>query len=402
MVKPSTRRRRNIQKVKELYDKGYTSAEVSDKLSINKSTIWRWKRENRLQIAPKKYDILAFKGGKTWLAHNLAEHASIKKLERECVTDLLRFNDYFYPLVKICQVTRKTPAQLLTDFQTAEEIFLDFQTKWAEIQPGEMIERYRKAVRKFLKVNGVIMKDGAKILKGGSDSRGDYSDMHLSDREYKQGLDLLEKFGGHEFRVIFAINHEIFPRPDTLSRWVPNIDIRYTEVDGKTYDYGFCEVYEPKQKKKYKKMILEPETLKMALELPQGRPLTNLQPRSFKTKYSRYLRKFYKEVGKIDPEIKYKKGEEGYYWTERPIHSIRHSAAIKWLRRTAFNASLVSNMGWDDSKTLTQFYASTTVEQIMEAGRCWYCRPPMEKRGDSIFCSASHALAYLNGGVHAS
>ena len=68
-----------------------------------------------------------------------------------------------------------------------------------------------------------------------------------------------------------------------------------------------------------------------------------------------------------------------------------------WMRRTAFNLELVAKMGWEDTKTLSKFYARTTVKNIMQAGTCYYCRPPKTAENERLFCSAIHALAYLNG-----
>ena len=109
------------------------------------------------------------------------------------------------------------------------------------------------------------------------------------------------------------------------------------------------------------------------------------------------LREYYIEIGKIEKDTKYQKGVDGWLYLNRPIYTIRHSAAQMWMRRTAFNLELVAKMGWDDTKTLSKFYARTTVKNIMQAGTCYYCRPPQTKTAERLFCSATHALAYLNG-----
>lgn len=373
-------------------------SEISQELNIQPRTIYRW--INNLEKAGVKLPRERFEDDPNLpeflKRDNFIKLDCIEKLKRECRTDRLPFDEYLNPILKVCQYVKKHPDEFLKSFQDAEDIFLDFETAWEKTHPNQMVERHRKAMRKLLSVNGVTIKQKARVLHGSTESRGDYSDLHLSDAEFEDGLDIVERLGGFEYKAIFAINHEIFPRPETLSKWIPKVDTKYAEVNGKSIEYGACEVYEAKQEKRYKKMILDPRTIKWARELPQNKPITDLPFSKFQTEYCSILRKFYKEIGKIDDQ-KYQKGTEGYYWSNRPIYSMRHSAAVKWLRRTAFNASLVANMGWEDSKTLTQYYASTTVEQIMEAGQCWFCRPPNELKGDSIFCSATHALAYLNG-----
>ena len=115
-------------------------------------------------------------------------------------------------------------------------------------------------------------------------------------------------------------------------------------------------------------------------------------------KYAGMLREYYVEIEKMERDQVYKKGVEAWMYSNRPIYTIRHSAALMWMRRTGFNLELVAKMGWDDTKTLSKFYARTTVNNIMQAGNCYYCRPPSTETNEKIFCSASHALAYINGG----
>ena len=101
-----------------------------------------------------------------------------------------------------------------------------------------------------------------------------------------------------------------------------------------------------------------------------------MEHRRVSTTYAEMLRELYTDLGKIEPNTKYKKGVDGWLYTNRPIYAIRHSAAIMWMRRTAFNLELVAKMGWEDTKTLSKFYARTTVKNILQAGTCYYCRPP--------------------------
>ena len=106
------------------------------------------------------------------------------------------------------------------------------------------------------------------------------------------------------------------------------------------------------------------------------------------------MRDFYKDIGKINSEVTYEKGQEGWLYSNRPIYTLRHSAAMLWMSRTNFNATLVAKLGWEDPKTLSTYYAQTTVKNIMQSGMCYYCRPPQTKTNMAVFCSPTHALAY--------
>jgi hypothetical protein len=107
------------------------------------------------------------------------------------------------------------------------------------------------------------------------------------------------------------------------------------------------------------------------------------------------LRVYYTQIGKIEEGVKYEKGVHGWLYSNKPIYTLRHSSATMWLRRLAFNTGLVATMGWEDPKTLTRFYARNTVNNILQAGRCYYHNPPKTLTDISVFCSAPHCTAYL-------
>ena len=96
---------------------------------------------------------------------------------------------------------------------------------------------------------------------------------------------------------------------------------------------------------------------------------------TYERKYSKGLKTAYESIGKIDRND-YEKGEEGWLYYNRPIYTIRHSAAVHWLHRTAFDSSMVANMGWEKVDTLNQFYARSTSSDMMQKGVCYYCNPP--------------------------
>jgi len=184
-----------------------------------------------------------------------------------------------------------------------------------------------------------------------------------------------------------------------VTAWIYRLKI-YTRVSWLTsqlFRLKTCLPLGKKTKKHFDKLILNPNVLKRLTQLSKNKPIVDGDKGYKSTTYAEMLREYYTDIGKIETNIKYKKGQDGWMFFNRPIYSIRHSAALMWMRRTAFNLELVAKMGWDDTKTLSKFYARTTVKNIMQAGTCYYCRPPKVETDEMLFCSAVHALAYLNG-----
>ena len=318
----------------------------------------------------------------------------IDKFVGKCKINKLGPSRYTGRLYTICRALKIHPKELVTNFETTEQLFTDFESLWDKINPGKTTEEYRKAVRKFLTYNNITIMPHSKAIPATTDSKGDYSRVHLTNTEFTQGLDFIERKAGFEYKALYAIMHEMFPRPETLYGYTPNIEIQYAEVDGKSYPYGETEIFEKKQKKYYDKIILDPRVLKITSQLKKDVPICNKPNKVIEKTLSVVLRDFYKDIGKITEGAMYKKGIDGWLYTNRPIYTLRHSAAMLWMSRTNFNATLVSKLGWEDPKTLSTYYAKTTVKNIMQSGTCYYCRPPQTKTNMAVFCSPTHALAY--------
>ena len=318
----------------------------------------------------------------------------IKTFVEKCRINKLGPARYTGRLFTICKALKIHPKELIVNFETAEKLFLDFESLWGKINPNKTTEEYRKAIRKFLAYNKITIQPRSKAIPATTDSKGDYSRVHLNNIEFTKGLEYIEKHAGFEYKALYALTHEMFPRPETLYNYMPNIEIQYADVDGKSYPYGEASIYEKKQKKHYEKIILDPRVLKITSELKKGVPVCNKPPKTIEKTLSKVLRDFYRELGKINSEVKYEKGQEGWLYTNRPIYTLRHSAAMLWMSRTNFNATLVAKLGWEDPKTLSTYYAKTTVKNVMQSGMCYYCRPPQTKTSMAVFCSPTHALAY--------
>ncbi len=303
-------------------------------------------------------------------------------------------------LYKICSVISKHPDEFLKDIRTAQLLFLEFQEKYNKYNPEVSMGNYRKTLRKFLTTNNIVIPTTAKVLSNSSEVTNNYGKIALDDDEYRQGLRFMEKHGGKEFRALFAIHHEIFPRSDTIINWIPQFSYLNTTVNGKDYEFLECSVYENKQKKTDDKLVLRPEVIEICKNLDQNTPIISSgKPAKVKEAYAMLLRMLYEDLGKIEAKKIYSKGTDEWFYSNRPLYALRHSSAVMWMRRTGFNATLVATMGWEDPDTLTNYYARMSVRNLMQQGTCFFCNPPSNLSTNEIFCSPTHCIAYYGRDV---
>lgn len=392
-----------LKKIQE-YSSGpkpMTLDNMSELLKMPKSTIGRWRKklfDNDLlktttnigvNTPPYLFNRAAFE-----------QLDVIKNFADKCIVNKKDPGRYISPLFTMCKTIGLDPRELILSKEICESKFSLFDNAWAKLHPNKTTERYSKALRKFTDYNKDTTKFDLKesvAVPGGSQSNGDYATVHLTDKELTFQLEYLEKHYGWEIAVIVGGFHEMFPRPDAFFSWIPTLEQKWIDVNGKSYEYAEARIYEPKQEKYYEKLILDPRILKMMKELNTTKPLI---PKADRTQaenvLSDALRDVYEKLGKIEAGETYDKGQPGWLYTKRPIYTQRHSSATMWIRRTNFNYSLVASMGWEDVKTLTKFYARNTTSSIMDSGICYFCKPPKMKTDKAVFCSAPHALAYLN------
>lgn len=409
-MKKSVRSRTNkqVQMMNMLEEGDKTRDEIQKQLEIPKSTFYEWKKRiNFLKTdAGQKIVQQAMKKPiwvKPIVLDGLEQLSSTAKFEvipliRDYKNDC-RINkspDYTTNIFKICNITQKTPEEFSQSVDMAKSIYLDFESKWTEMYPGQTTENYRKGARSFLRYCRVNIPQRDKVLTSATDSKGDYARVFLTDPEVKRVANIVGQEAGHEYKTIFCLHHEIFARPTTMHGWTPNVDVKTVDVDGEVYEFGEADVFEKKQNKHYSKVILNPLALKLAKTYTK-KIISDTLP-VYEKKYAKALKIAYESIGKIDGNIKYEKGQEGWLYSNRPIYSIRHSAAVTWLYRTSFDASMVARMGWEKVDTLSQFYARSTVSDMMMKGTCYYCNPPKVLTEMPVYCSPMHALAYLNGG----
>lgn len=333
------------------------------------------------------------------------ETEAIKEFIAKCDLNRANWGDHLNSLYTICIATGTDPADLTKSLDKTKQIYLDFERKFLSEDSNLTTDRYRKAIRKILKLNNITIPDRDKLISGTNDNAGDYSGVHMTDSEFEIGLRFMKEKGGEQWMNLFAIHHEVFARTDTILTWIPSFQYKYGEVDGKSYEFAECSIYESKQKKSFDKLILDPRVVQISKQISNDRPLISGKLSTTKKKYNKLMRELFAELGRISlknpdgTDMKYPKNTNAWYHYNRPAYSMRHTSARMWMQRTSFNAGLVSTMGWEDPKTLTKYYAKISPSDLMQQGTCYYCRPPLNKTDSALFCSPLHALAYLNKGV---
>ena len=371
--------------------------ELSSKFGIAKTTACKYRQVLRTvgSVTPLKLP----DGVKWYFASpdNFRQLNIIKEFIEQLKFDKLLPTTSISPLYQICKETDTHPEDLKDSVRKAETIYAKFVEQWKIKNPDKLLIQHDKAIRKFLGFLGHKITTANKTFYADDSVGGDYANTRLTDKEFQLGLEFMEKEGGKEYQNLFGIHHETFVRPITLFKPLPKIEMQFLEVGGKTLEYAQLSVVESKQGVRYDKLILNPKVVDMTFDLKANQMIVSDKKEIAEKKYAKLLRDFYQTIGRIDESISPKRGEEGWLYQNRPLYTIRHSSAHMWMRRTNYNADLVSSMGWEDSKTLLKFYSRVSTKSIMSAGVCQYCRPPIRETSEYSFCSASHAVAYLNG-----
>jgi hypothetical protein len=318
----------------------------------------------------------------------------IRDFTRQC--RLNKKNPALSHLFRICNAANMTPDEITTDLNSAKEAFLLFDELYHKNDSTLTNERYRKALRTLLQFAGINIPNKDPLIGGGSDSNGDYATVSLTPVEVQQVAEYVGDKLGERYEDIFRIHHEAFPRPQTMHNWTPRMEVKHVDVDGRSLAFVETSVFENKQHKHYNKLLLDPKAIN-SFQKYIGKKIVEIPFRDFITEYSSVLRNAYLNIGKIVEGQKYAKGNEGWLWSNKPIYSIRHSAAVQWINRTNFDVNLVATMGWEKTDTLTKYYARISTNNIMQKGICYYCSPPSITGSQPVFCSAPHSLAYIHG-----
>lgn len=374
-----------------------TLDELAEELHVSKPTICKYRKLLRDNGAIKTANLPE---GVPWYFASHSHFRGIPIIEEYIERLKINKNNIsksIAPLFQICKNTNTHPEEFKESLPKAEKIYSKFVDDWKQKSPEKILINHDKAIRKFLGFLGHTVTKDNKAFYADDTVGGDYAHVRLTDKEFDLGLQFMEKEGGNEYRNLFGIHHETFVRPITLFKPLPRLEMQFMENDGKVMEYAQLTVVETKQGTRYDKLILHPKVLEMTFDLKPNQMIVSEPKVVAEKKYADLLRLFYNEIGRITPNTEYKRGEEGWLYFNRPLYTIRHSSAHMWMRRTNYNADLVSSMGWEDSKTLLRYYSRVSTKSIMSAGACQFCRPPIRDTGEYSFCSASHSLSYMNG-----
>jgi hypothetical protein len=223
--------------------------------------------------------------------------------------------------------------------------------------------------------------------------------IEMNDGEISTLFAHLSTYKDGRFLTLAALQHEIFCRFHALLDWdVSGVQIEEDMVDGIKIRYAkIPRFYEPKQKKNWEKLILNPYIVKMIERLEPDQVIVQKdEQEAFTKKYITALRKSYSVLGKIDLRKKYVLGNEKWYWVNHPTHCLRKSGSAQSLRRCQYNYSLVAAMGWNTETILRKDYAQPKV--MLNQNICEYCNPAGMKQKNDRFCCYEHYLAYQYNG----
>ena len=309
--KLKTRKRiKTLQKIQEMENSAidYTTAAIASALDVSKATVSNYRKVLRKEGLIGKQKRVQIDGGDWMVSRELFDQIpAIEKFTSWCQRDKLVPTEFTNRLYDICRATATAPDKMIASLEEAEILYDRFTQIWLKKYPTKMLDRYNRAIRKFLIFNQITIPPNSKVMPSGTESQGEYSRVRLSDVEIGEGLEWFQKNYGDDWSTLFGVHHEIFARPAIMMEWTPQVEIAYADVDGKSYQYGTTEVFEKKTEKHYDKLILNPHVLKLIKDLPKNKPIIDLDKAKISTTYAEMLREYYTDIGKLEPNAKYKK-----------------------------------------------------------------------------------------------
>lgn len=257
------------------------------------------------------------------------------------------------------------------------------------------------------------------ILNRSRKVKGAYSEISLTYNQYRKGIEFIKSKYELKYLAIYLLMVEIFPRTNAVFTNPINLELKYTEVDGKQYPYGIIKKwYEEKQTEYFTKLVLDPEVIRYIQSiLESNKTVFETDIIRHKKIFNDIMRKFYIELGLLPKELLDEKGEvyaindprrpifnkntDQFYLDWDPTYTLRHTGATFSCHRTDFQTNKVSKLGWKSTDTLEKNYASIPIENLVDDSKCLYCNPPSELGHDPDFldfCRFAHAIAWFNNG----
>jgi len=271
---------------------------------------------------------------------------------------------------------------------------------------------YSRAWASLLESSGLPLKKlpPSHILNRSRQAKSDYSNIHLTYNQFRQGIQFIKDNYDKRYLAIFLLMVEIYPRSNSVFTNPIDINIKYVEVDGNKYPYGMIDKwYESKQETSFPKIIIDPEVLRYIQDtVPKGETIFKEEIEKHKKEFNNIMRKFYVSINLLpegvlkpqnDPDRPvFRKNTDQFYLDLDPTYTLRHTGAIFSCYRCDFQTNKVSKMGWKKTETLEENYASVPIESIIEDSKCLYCNPPLREGENLVFCKFAHSIAYFNNG----
>jgi|GEM_PF-6397227 len=337
---------------------------------------------------------------KTWVL-------SMKKKGIKNIDEQVR---YFW---QICQTLNVHPDAFLQPIKEIEELHDKFIEKFKNNEvvyvrkkfknpanKNSSYEHYTSALKSFVRRNGIPIPLGSLEIKRSPQKI--YSSIHLNDVQRQIAVNFMASLG-EIWEIIFVIHHELGLRADTLVKLKPTFEKRTTTIDGKSCEYYLVHIFEKKQQKTYTKLIMTPEARKIVSKLENNQLIHSIENiKDLKKEYNQHLRELYVKLGWIDSDPKvqdtYEVGTKEWYLVNNATHAMRHSCVHWLMRASGSRREVVASMFWDKPQTL-DYYANTTIEDILQQGICMICNKPNDIDPNYLrFCTIRHSLAYYNLG----
>lgn len=342
---------------------------------------------------------------------------SMKKKGIQNIDEQVR---YFW---QICQTLNVHPDAFLQPIKEIEELHDKFIEKFQNNEVVYVRKKYRNpsnknssydhyinALKSFVRRNGIAIPRGNLELKRRPQKI--YSSIHLNDMQKKIAIDFMSNIG-EIWKIIFVIHHELGLRADTLVNLKPTFEKRLTTIDGKSCEYYLVHIFEKKQQRTYTKLIMTPEAREIVSKLENNELIHHMQNiKDLKQEYNQHLRELYAHLGwiskKEDVQKNYQVGTKEWYLINDATHAIRHSCVHWLMRASGSRREVVASMFWEKPQTL-EYYANTTIEDILQQGICMICNKPNDIDPNYLrFCTIRHSLLYNNletkhtGGINGS
>ena len=205
--KLKTRKRiKTLQKIQELDNSpiDYTTSALSKMLGVSRMTVSNYRKALRKEGLIGKQKRVQVDGGDWMLDRTLFDSDPIiEKFSSWCQRDKLVPTEFTNRLYDICRATATAPEGFIENLEKAEILYDKFTQIWLKKYPTKMLDRYNRAIRKFLVFNGITLPPNSKVMPSGTESQGEYSRVRLTDAEIEQGLNWFQKNYGDEWSTMF-------------------------------------------------------------------------------------------------------------------------------------------------------------------------------------------------------